>query len=409
MKIDFLNFCNKTYIYDKDLTNKKMKMKNITIFIILLLMISIVSIGIIAKSGSSDDSLGNSNSTSESGSDSGNDNEKEETRKTIIDEHGREVEVRTKTKVKDGRTETKEKKTFFEDGNKIVIETKTKTEDGEEKIEVKRKITSPNGTEITFKSKTEIKDGRNRTTNSIQVKGVEAITKISIREETRGNITLLKAKLSTGTEQDIIVQPDEALQTALNEIGSTNNITFEITEFVKGNVRKAVFSAKAKKPGKFLGIFNTQIDLETLIDTETGKIIKTNRPWWAFLVVGQDKADICHIPEDNLNKRITISIAIPAVKAHLAHGDSIGKCMAECGDGILFENSEICETGINETRSCIIDGYSGTETCNSNCNGYDACITTESCGDSVINGLEECDDGNTLDGDGCSLCKIEII
>ena len=84
---------------------------------------------------------------------------------------------------------------------------------------------------------------------------------------------------------------------------------------------------------------------------------------WAFLVKGQDKAAICHIPEEDPNNRHTITIAIPAVKAHLAHGDSIGEC------GLIAE-----------------------------------------CGNNIVEPEEECDDGNTVDGDGCSsLCEIEVV
>ena len=40
-----------------------------------------------------------------------------------------------------------------------------------------------------------------------------------------------------------------------------------------------------------------------------------------------------------------------------------------------------------------------------NCKG-DACILT--CGDGIVFDDEECDDGNNLDGDGCSKdCKVE--
>ena len=38
------------------------------------------------------------------------------------------------------------------------------------------------------------------------------------------------------------------------------------------------------------------------------------------------KVVICHFPPDNPDKASTLSVAKPALKAHLAHGDSIGAC-----------------------------------------------------------------------------------
>ena len=242
--------------------------------------------------------------------------------------------------------------------------------------------------------------------NSIKVKGAEVTTKLSIKEETEGNQTKLKVKLSTGAEQDIIIFPDEALQIAIEELQATNNFSFELKEIAEGNEAKAVFIFKATIQGQLLGIFDTQVNLETLIDTETGEIIKTERPWWAFLVVGSNDATVCHVKDTN--SVITQIVLITDVKSHLAHGDSVGECVAVCGDTILVEGIESCEVG--KTQACTTEGYSGTEICNAVCNGFDACISTESCGDGIINGLEACDDGNIIDGDGCdSLCQIEII
>jgi len=369
------------------------------------------------NSGSSDDSSDSeeSDDSSESGGDSGgsdedSDDEKDEEKFTIIDEEGREVQVEIKSEEKDGEIETKETRTYIdENGNEVKIVTKTEIKDGREETEVKRKITTPDGIEITFKTKTEIKDGREEIKHSIEVEGAEVTTKLSVRERFEDGETKLKVKLSTGAEQDIIILPDEAIQIAFDELQATGNFVFELNEIVDGDVRKVVFSAKAVRPGRFLGIFNTNVNLETLIDTETGEVIKTNRPWWAFLVSGADKANVCHVSEGDVNKRNTLDVAITAVKAHLGHGDSIGVCVATCGDGLVVKGVEACE--VDDTQECsTVDGYAGTETCNLECTGFDACVATESCGDGIVNGLEACDDGNVIDGDGCdSLCQVEIV
>jgi cysteine-rich repeat protein len=61
-----------------------------------------------------------------------------------------------------------------------------------------------------------------------------------------------------------------------------------------------------------------------------------------------------------------------------------------CGDGNIDDNED-CDDGNN------VDG----DGCSADCR-------IEICGDGVVQGSEECDDGNTIDGDGCDAsCKNE--
>jgi cysteine-rich repeat protein len=316
------------------------------------------------------------------------------------------VEVRTRTRSREGKEEVERIHRFVDaDGNQVKIVVKIETEDGKTETINKRTITDQNGVEVVIRTKTELRDDRERVTHSIEVNGIEVPTKLSVREEIKNNRSRMKAKLSTGAEQDIIFLPDEALQVAFDELTS-QNITIELREITEGNTVKAVFSAKTIKPGRLLGIFNTQVNLETLIDTETGEIIKTNRPFWAFLVIGENNTTLCHIPPGNPDNRKTLTVGIPAVKAHLGHGDSLDACVSVCGDGILVEGEEICEGDIRDCSTA--EGYLGTETCNAACDGFDSCVAVESCGDGFINGPETCDDTNAIDGDGCdAACQIE--
>ena len=80
---------------------------------------------------------------------------------------------------------------------------------------------------------------------------------------------------------------------------------------------------------------------------------------------------------------------------------------AECNNG-QNEIGEFCDGG---SVVCSNAGYSGIQTCNVNCNGFNACVASERCGDGVIQTAadEQCDDGNTASGDGCSsTCNNEI-
>ena len=61
--------------------------------------------------------------------------------------------------------------------------------------------------------------------------------------------------------------------------------------------------------------------------------------------------------------------------------------------------TEICDNGFDEDSDGLID-------CNDSDCALDPACTV--CGDNVTEGIEECDDGNTIPGDGCSAdCKIE--
>ncbi|CAD8194826.1 unnamed protein product [Paramecium pentaurelia] len=83
-----------------------------------------------------------------------------------------------------------------------------------------------------------------------------------------------------------------------------------------------------------------------------------------------------------------------------------GQCMPKCGD-FLVEGYEQCEDGNNDLNdlcfNCQYQCPSDCTTCTSTttlpCQGY--------CGDGIVNGTEECDDGNQIQFDGCHNCKFQ--
>jgi cysteine-rich repeat protein len=103
-------------------------------------------------------------------------------------------------------------------------------------------------------------------------------------------------------------------------------------------------------------------------------------------------------------------------------GGAGGAAAAVCGNGLL-EGTEECDDGNTDdadgcTTDCKLvrcgDGVvQGAEQCDDgNLDDTDACVTgcvNATCGDGLVEkGVEECDDGNQADGDGCSKdCKAE--
>jgi cysteine-rich repeat protein len=76
-------------------------------------------------------------------------------------------------------------------------------------------------------------------------------------------------------------------------------------------------------------------------------------------------------------------------------GDGCTACVADtCGDGVVNDGGrEACDDGPRNS-----DTEPGA--CRSDC-------TLPRCGDLVVDGDESCDDGNSVDGDGCTACKAD--
>jgi cysteine-rich repeat protein len=84
--------------------------------------------------------------------------------------------------------------------------------------------------------------------------------------------------------------------------------------------------------------------------------------------------------------------------------------MEECDDGNTMDGDGCSSTCTKEY--CGNGEVEGMEECDDgNTMDGDGCSSTctlESCGNGKVEGMEECDDGNTMDGDGCSsTCTLE--
>lgn len=107
--------------------------------------------------------------------------------------------------------------------------------------------------------------------------------------ESEDQIRIMKM-LSNGRNAEIKIMPDTASERALERLklkvcNEENNCTIELKEVSakgEGNVSLA-YELKRERRAKVLGLINTGMDVEAQIDAETGEVIKTNKPWWAFL------------------------------------------------------------------------------------------------------------------------------
>jgi len=115
---------------------------------------------------------------------------------------------------------------------------------------------------------------------------------------------------------------------------------------------------------------------------------------------------ICHVPPGNPARAHTITVAEPAVRAHLAHGDHLGECPSGC-----TRNPSLCDDGNACTSDrCDADGQCSHEPVN--CDDGNVC-TSDLCDPaagcvSVANDGASCDDSNACtSGDVCAgtVCK----
>ncbi len=102
------------------------------------------------------------------------------------------------------------------------------------------------------------------------------------------NRTQLRVNLSNGRNAEIKVMPETASVRAIERLGlkvcnESNNCTIQLKEVGTGNQTRVAYEVQAQKEARVLGIFKTKINITADIDAETEEVIKTNKPWWAFL------------------------------------------------------------------------------------------------------------------------------
>ena len=101
----------------------------------------------------------------------------------------------------------------------------------------------------------------------------------------------LMAKMSNGQNSEIKVMPDEANERALERLQLKDcgeDCSIELKEVGKGDETKMAYEVKAQKESRLFGMFKTDMTVEATVDAETGEVIESRKPWWAFLASEAD-------------------------------------------------------------------------------------------------------------------------
>ncbi|VVB83024.1 Uncharacterised protein [uncultured archaeon] len=119
---------------------------------------------------------------------------------------------------------------------------------------------------------------------------VNSSLEITTEKNESDNSTKFATNLSNGRHAEIKIMPSTASATAIARLKLVNCIasegcTIELKEVGSQNQTKAVYEVKAQKNSKVLGVFNAKMDVQTQVDAETGDVVQTKKPWWAFLAV----------------------------------------------------------------------------------------------------------------------------
>ncbi len=125
--------------------------------------------------------------------------------------------------------------------------------------------------------------------NQVRLKAgnVSARTNLSIYESEDGGIVIGK---NAQSRFKVKVMPDVASEMALERLrlkncNKSNNCSIELKAVGEGNQTRGRYEVRAKKKARIFGLFETNMNVEAEVDAETGEVVRSNKPWWAFLAI----------------------------------------------------------------------------------------------------------------------------
>ncbi len=122
----------------------------------------------------------------------------------------------------------------------------------------------------------------------LRVNDISANCGLNLTQKQIQNKTKLETKLSNGRNAEVKIMPDAASETALTRLrlkvcSEENECQIELKEVGQGEQAKLAYEMNIQRQSKFLGMFQKRMNVQAQVNAETGEIIRTKKPWWAFL------------------------------------------------------------------------------------------------------------------------------
>jgi len=122
----------------------------------------------------------------------------------------------------------------------------------------------------------------------LEVGGVSAECGCEMKQEKVENETKLYVELSNGQNAEIKVMPNVASEKALEKLklkvcSEEEGCQIELKEVGSGEEAQLAYELKTQRQSRVFGLFRAQMQVQVQVDAENGEVIKTNKPWWAFL------------------------------------------------------------------------------------------------------------------------------
>ena len=115
-------------------------------------------------------------------------------------------------------------------------------------------------------------------------------TLLLVREEAKeGNYSIMKVHLSNGRNATLKIMPNTASEKAIAVLQAKNCIpengcVIQLKEVAKKNEGMGMaYEIKVNKDSKIFGLFKKNMKVQAEVDAETGEVLQTKKPWWAFL------------------------------------------------------------------------------------------------------------------------------
>lgn len=116
----------------------------------------------------------------------------------------------------------------------------------------------------------------------------ESSLEIYLENEVEGNTFKFRVNMSNGVQKEVKIMPETASERAIERLrlkncNESNGCRIELKEVGNKERARVAYEVRAEKEAKVLGLFKKKMKVQVEIDAETGEVIKSKKPWWAFL------------------------------------------------------------------------------------------------------------------------------